>query len=174
MRSSHQNTLGLKSHTIRHVSDVPRLTLTLEVRAQVGEPIELGSIASGRRRMVPIIGGTFEGRGDLLIRGRVCPGGADWQVIQPDGLTEADARYILETDRGQRIIVRNRGLRHAPVDVMLRLLAGEPVDPALVYFRSAPVFETAAPELQRLVRAIFIGVGERYPREVVVRFWKVE
>jgi len=36
------------------------------------------------------------------------------------------------------------------------------------------VFETAAPELQLLVRSIFVGVGERYPGEVVLRFWSVD
>jgi Protein of unknown function (DUF3237) len=152
----------------------PRLTLTLEVRAEVGEPVDLGEVAGGRRRMVPITGGTFEGHGTLAIRGRIRPGGADWQLIQPDGLTEADARYVLETDRGQTIAVRNRGLRHASADAMRRLLAGERVDPSLVYFKSTPAFETAAPELQVLVRSIFVGDGERYPNEVVVRFWKVE
>ena len=152
----------------------PQLQLTLEVHAEVGEPIELGEVAGQRRRMVPIIGGAFEGHGALTIRGRVCPGGADWQLIHPDGLTEADARYILETDGGQTIAVRNRGLRHASPDVMQRLLSGELVDPSLVYFKSTPVFETAAPELQLLVRSTFVGVGERYPREVVVRFWRVD
>jgi len=155
-------------------NEAPRLTLTLEVRAEVGEPTEIGEIGGLRHRMVPITGGTFEGRGGLAIRGRVRPGGADWQLIHPDGLTETDARYLLETDRGEMIGVRNRGLRHAPADVMRRLLSGERVDPALVYFKSTPVFETAAPELQVLVRSIFVGVGERYPSEVVVRFWKVD
>ena len=154
--------------------ETPHLTLTLEVRVQVGEPEEIGLVAGGRRRIVPITGGTFEGRGALAITGRVIPGGADAQLIQPDGLTEADARYTLETDRGQLIHVRNRGLRHAPADVMKKLLAGERVDPSLVYFKTTPTFETAAPELQMLTRAIFVGVGERYPAEVVVRFWKVD
>jgi hypothetical protein len=152
----------------------PQLTLTLEVHAEVGEPIELGEVAGQRRRMVPILGGAFEGHGALAIRGRVCPGGADWQRIHPDGLTEADARYILETDRGQMIAVRNRGLRHASPDVMKRLLSGERVDPSLVYFKSTPVFETGAPELQLLARSIFVGVGERYPSEVIVRFWRID
>jgi len=80
---------------------------------------------------------------------------------------------VLETDRGQLVYVRNRGLRHAPVDIMARLLAGERVDPALVYFRSVPTFETSAPELQLLTRSIFIGSGDRYPTEVVLRFWRV-
>src|SRR5436305_7760783 len=110
----------------------------LDVRAQVADPIELGDVPGGRRRVVPIIGGTFEGRGELSISGRIVPGGADTQLIHDDGLTEADARYTLETGDGVLIGVRNRGLRHAAPDVMRRLLAGERVDPALVYFKSTP------------------------------------
>ena len=151
----------------------PGLRLTLEARAQVGPPIEIGGVDHRRRRIVPIIGGTFEGRGDLAVRGRILPGGSDAQIIHDDGLTEADAQYVLETDRGQLVYVRNRGLRHAPADIMAKLLAGERVDPALVYFRTVPTFETSAPELQFLMRSIFVGSGERYPNEVVLRFWRV-
>jgi hypothetical protein len=156
------------------VPDAPRLTLTLEVHAQVGNPVDIDDEGGRRRRVIPITGGTFEGRGELRVRGRIVPGGADWQLIAADGLTEADARYVLECDDGAKILVKNRGVRHASEDVMKRLLAGERVDPALVYFKSTPVFETSAPELQLLVRSIFVGVGERYPNEVVVRFWRVE
>jgi hypothetical protein len=154
--------------------DAPHLTLILEVKALVGEPVESGSGPEGRHRVVPILSGTFQGHGGLSIAGRIVPGGADTQLIHADGLTEVDARYTLETDRGQLIHVRNRGLRHAPPDVMRKLLAGERVDPSLVYFRTAPTFETTAPELQMLTRAIFVATGERYPTEVVLRFWKVE
>jgi len=154
----------------------PRLEPFLDVRARVGPPIDIGSVGTGRRRIVPILGGTCEGRERYrdLLSGRVLPGGADWQLIHEDGLTEADARYTLETARGHLVYVQNRGVRHAPPDVMKKLLAGEAVDPALVYFCSTPTFQTAAPDLQELARAIFVGVGERYPSEVVIRFWKVE
>jgi hypothetical protein len=57
---------------------------------------------------------------------------------------------------------------------MKKLLAGEMVDPALVYFRTTPKFETSAPELQWMTRALFVGSGERYPNEVVIRFFRVE
>ena len=57
---------------------------------------------------------------------------------------------------------------------MKRLLAGEVVDPALVYFRTQPKFETSAPELQWVTRSLFVGIGERYPSEVVIRFYRVE
>jgi Protein of unknown function (DUF3237) len=152
------------------VPSIPPLEFAFEIRARVADPIDLGVLPHGRRRMVPITGGTFEGP---TLRGRIVPGGADWQIVHADGLSELDSRYILETDDGARIAVHNVGVRHAPREVMEKLLAGEAVDPALVYFRTCPTFETAVPQLQWLTRSIFIGIGERYPTEVVVGFWRV-
>ena len=149
---------------------LPHLEFAFEVRALVGEPVDIGIVANGRRRIVPITGGTFEGPD---VRGRIVAGGADWQVIHDDGFSELDTRYLLEADDGALITVRNAGMRHAPTDVMNKLLAGKVVDPALVYFRTHPTFETSAAHLQWLTRSLFIGVGERYPSEVVVRFWRV-
>jgi len=151
--------------------DAPGLAFAFEMHATVATPTELGQVANGRRRIVDITGGTFEGPG---IKGKVRPGGADWQIVRADGFTELDTRYTLETDKGQLVYVQNPGMRHAPPDVMQKLLAGQPVDPTLVYFRTVPKFETSAPELQWLTRAVFIGLGERYPTEVVIRFWRVE
>jgi hypothetical protein len=149
----------------------PKLTLAFELRATVGPPLVVGQVPGGTRRIVQILGGTVEGPG---IKARVLPGGADWQMIQADGFSELDTRYTLETDKGQTVYVQNGGMRHAPPEVMKKLLAGQTVDPALVYFRTVPTFETAAPELQWLTRSVFIGMGERYPDEVVIRFWRVE
>jgi hypothetical protein len=149
----------------------PRLTFAFEIRAQVGTPQEFGDVGRGRRRIIQILGGTFSGTG---MKGRILPGGADWQIVHEDGLSELDTRYTLETDAGELIYVQNAGVRHAPPDVVKKLLAGESVDPSLVYFRTVPKFETSAKNLQHLTRSIFIGIGERYPSEVVVRFWKVE
>ena len=149
----------------------PRLTFAFEIRAQVGVPQEVGELPHGRRRIVQILGGTFSGPD---MRGRILPGGADWQLVQEDGFSQLDTRYTLETDKGEIIYVQNAGVRHAPPDVMKKLLAGETVDPARVYFRTVPTFETAAPRLQHLPRSVFVGIGERYPSEVVVRFYKLE
>jgi len=148
-----------------------KLTFAFELRAQVGPPTELGQVTHGRRRIVPILGGTVRGP---QLNAKVLPGGADWQMIQADGFTELDTRYTLETDKGQLVYVQNAGIRHAAPDVMQKLLAGEIVDPKLVYFRTVPKFETAAPELQWLARSVFVGIGERFPTEVVVRFYRLE
>jgi len=148
----------------------PELRFSFEVAAEVGAPLDLGETQYGHRRIVPIVSGTFEGP---LLKGRILPGGADWQILRPDGSAELDARYTLETDAGALIYVVNRGMRHGPREVLEKLNRGERVDAGAYYFRSAATFETSAPECQWLTRAVVVGVGERYPDKVVIRFWEV-
>jgi Protein of unknown function (DUF3237) len=150
----------------------PTLEFAFEVRAEVADPLVIGELPSGQtRRIIDITGGTFEGP---KVKGKLRPGGADWQLIRRgDGFTEVDARYTLETDAGELIYVTNIGIRHAAPEVMLRLNAGEAVNQSEIYFRAAPKFETAAPGLEWLMRSIFIATGERYPNGVIIRFWRV-
>jgi len=148
----------------------PKLEFAFEVRAEVADPTVVGQMPNGTRRIVNILGGTFEGP---KIKGKVVPGGADWQIIREDGFTEVDARYTLQTDKGQLIYVSNVGMRHAPPEVMKRLNAGEAVDPSQIYFRAVPKFEASAADLQWLTRSIFVATGERYPNGVLIRFWRV-
>ena len=149
----------------------PKLTLAFTIRVQVGPPTELGQVPRGRRRIIPILGGTFEGPN---IRGKVVPGGADWQIVRGDGLAELDTRYLLQTDAGDPIYIQNAGIRHAPPDVTKKLLAGEPVDPAQVYFKTIPTFEDLRRRAAVADASIFVGTGERNPTEVVIRVWKVD
>ena len=148
----------------------PALEFLFEAVAEIGAPQDLGVTPHGRRRIIPVLGGRFEGP---ALRGRILPGGADWQILLPDGTAELDARYTLETDRGALVYVSNRGLRHGPPAVLAKLNAGERVDPASYYFRTVARFETGAPELQWLMRSIFVASAERYPDKVIVRFWKL-
>jgi hypothetical protein len=141
-----------------------------DVRATVGAPEDIGPVAGVSRRLIPILGGTFEGP---QFKGSVLPGGADHQLVREDGFTQLEARYVLQTDAGEKIYVVNRGIRYGSAEVLARLNAGERVDPSLVYFRTTPSFETAAPRLQWLAHSVFVGVAERYPAEVVVHFYRV-
>jgi hypothetical protein len=148
----------------------PKLELAFELHAEVGKPDEVGVVAGGTRRVIPILGGTFTGPN---LKGKILPGGADHQLLQPDGFTQLEARYILQTEQNELIYVNNRGMRHGPPEVLQRLNRGERVDPNLIYFRTAATIETAAPRLAWMSRALFVCVGERYPTEVVVRFYRV-
>ena len=150
----------------------PPLVFAFELRATVADPVVVGQVPHGLRRIVGITGGSV--RGPMMNAIVVPDSGADWQLIQPDGFSELDTRYTLRTAEGQLVYVQNVGIRHAPPDVMKRLNAGEIVDPKLVYFRTVPKFETSAPELQWLARSVFVGVGERSPNEVIVRFYRLE
>jgi hypothetical protein len=148
----------------------PRLEFVFEARVSVAPPIEMGETPRGRRRMIPITGGTIEGPS---FRGTVLPGGADWQIIRPDGAAELTAQYVIRAEDGTLIAVVNRALRHAPPAVNARLLAGEKVDPALVYFRGSPSFASASPAHDWLNRSVFVCTGERAPEGVLLHFFRV-
>jgi len=131
---------------------------------------ERGDAPLGRRRIIPITGGTFRGE---RLSGRVLAGGADWQVIRADGVAELDARYTLETEDKALIYVRNFGYRHGPAEVIKRLAAGEAVDPSLYYMRTTPRFETGAERYQWLNRIICVGTGARRAASVELEVFEV-
>ena len=146
-----------------------RLRPLLDLEVSVSEPVSMGRSDTGERRMIPITGGHFQGK----LQGRVLPGGADWQVIRPDGVADIAARYVLETDKGARIEVRSEGYRHGPPEVMARLARGEAVDPTAYYFRTSMRFETGAPELAWLNRTLALAWGERRPERVLLTVLEV-
>jgi hypothetical protein len=142
-----------------------------EARVTVDKPLVVGQSSHGLRRVVPITGGTFAGP---KIKGKIVPGGADWQFVRPDGVLEVLAKYTLETDDGVLISVDNRGMRHASPAVMERLTKGERVPGSEYYFRTAASFEAPlGSKYEWLNRAMFVGVAERHPDAAVIRFYKV-
>lgn len=130
---------------------------------KVGAPIVAGDFGYGVRRVIPVLGGTVHGDG---INGTIHPGGADFQIIRPDGFTELEAKYAFELDDGAVVYIENIGMRFGPKQALDRIARGEAVDPALIYFRSVPRFETGAPEYRWLMQSLFIGVGARHPDRV--------
>ena len=113
----------------------PALQRVADLSVQVGAPIEVGAVGHGTRRVIPILGGTCTARDWTA---KVLTGGADFQLIVNERMARLEARYVLETDAGDRIYVHNDAVRTAAPEVMARLVRGEPVDPANVYFRCAP------------------------------------
>lgn len=155
----------------------PLLEPVLDLTVMVAPPIEAGMVTGlnsrGRRRIIPITGGTVGGR----LQGRVLPGGADFQLVTSDTCTELDARYLLQLDdpgwAGAHVFVQNRALRRASAEDTARLVRGEPVDPAAIYFRCAPTFEVSHPALDWLTQSLFVGTGARFPDRVEMRFFRV-
>jgi Protein of unknown function (DUF3237) len=153
-----------------NAESLPKLEFIFVAEVTVDAPLDLGDVGKGGRRIVPITGGEFSGP---QIRGKVLPGGADWQVLRHDGTAELEARYTLQTDDGALIYVRNLALRHGPPQVIAALAAGRPADPGSYYFRGATFFETSAAQYSWLTKNIIVCTGEREPAAVRIKFYQV-
>lgn len=150
--------------------EAPALELFATLEVRVAKPIEIGAVNGGRRRVIPITGGELRGPD---VRGRVLHAGADFQLVQDDGVADLDARYVIELDDGTKVFVANRAMRRASVEVTEMLVRGEPVDPALVYFRCMPRFEVAEGRWRWLAESLFVGTGVRRPDTVEITFYRV-
>lgn len=128
------------------------------IHADLAEITEVGATPYGDRRVIEILGGTVEGP---RLKGRLMTGGADWQIIRTDGVADVQARYVIETDEGARVLVTSNGLRHGPPEVLAAIARGEAVDPASYYFRTVMRFEASDPKLDWLNRIIAIARGAR-------------
>ncbi len=144
------------------------LTHVFTAHVDIGTPLDLGPVAAGRRRIVPILDGTVSGP---RLTAEILPGGADWQIVRGNGTAEVVARYTLLAADGGLISVVNTGLRRGPPAILARLAAGETVDPALYYFRTSPVFDVTAGPHDWLAENVFVATGERHEKQVVIKVW---
>jgi len=149
----------------------PELDFAFAATVRLAPVLDLGDTPAGHRRIIAITGGEVTGP---RLSGRVLPGGADWQIVRADGTAVLEARYTIEAEDGGLVYVTNTGYRHGPEAVMSRLAAGEEVPPDDYYFRTVPVFETAAPRHAWLNRTVFVASAARHADRVVIRFFAVE
>lgn len=158
------------TNTADMTSKPPELRHLCELLVTLAAPLELGDAPKGRRRIIPINGGTVAGE---RLNGRILNLGADWQTVFADGTAELDTRYAMQTDDGAIIDIRNFGYRHGPPAVLAALARGEAVDPALYTMRTHPRFETGDARYQWLNRLIAIGTGAREPAAVRISVFEV-
>ena len=138
-------------------------------RVAVAEPTSIGNGPEGWRRFVAINGGPVRGP---LFNGEVIPGSGDWQVVRADGVLNVEAKYILKSHDGVLISCTNRGIRHAPPDVMDKLMRGIPVPNGSYYFRTSAQFEApVGSPYEWMNRAMFAGKAEREPDAAIVHFF---
>jgi hypothetical protein len=142
-----------------------RSRIVCRVDAELDPPLEWAPTAAGQRRVIGIAGGTFDGP---LMSGEILPGGADWQILQPDGTAIVEARYTLRERRaGELILVVSRGMRTGPPEVLDALRRREPRDPGEYYFRTAVTLEAGPGDYEWVNRALFVAVAARGPSSVV-------
>jgi Protein of unknown function (DUF3237) len=99
-------------------ADPPRLEFVFEEFVTLGVAIHPGETPFGDRNIVPITGGVFSGPN---IRGKVMPGGWDWQLSTKTGCHSLHADYMIQADDGAIINVVNQGMLCATPGAKARL-----------------------------------------------------
>ena len=145
--------------------DTPQLEFALQLKVTLGQAFSIENTQHGRRTVIPITGGTFEGPD---IKGTIINGGADYQLANAQGRTELEAIYCIKTDDGVYIHVRNRGIIAGGQDA-----DGKPT----FYFRAAPQFEAPADSMYGwLNNALFVCAPEfsQQFQGIVLNVWKIK
>jgi hypothetical protein len=145
-----------------HPLQAPLIVLAWEAVVQVSPRQDLGMSPAGERYIIPIVGGQFAGDIDgHVLRGRVLPGGADRQLLRPDGIKELDALYEMQHDDGTVLTIHNR----VTIDV--------PADGSRYAFSHVKVTAPEGPHAW-LNRRVFVGTLHGLPPEqqaVLIRVW---
>ena len=145
--------------------NAPELEFALQLKVTLGEAFSIENTQHGRRTVIPITGGTFEGP---LLKGTIINGGADYQIANAQGRTELEAIYCIKTDDGVYIHVRNRGIISNAPDAN-----GQPS----FYFKAAPQFEAPADSKYGwLNNALFVCAPDFSAnfKGIVLNVWKVK
>jgi hypothetical protein len=162
---------------------IPQLEPIMQLTVHVSQPVEAGNIThalgTGKRRIIPITGGTVQGtaRGQSM-GGEVLGVGADFQLVTSPNAgvvaAQLDARYIIRLNDGSHIYVSNSAIRTGSESDIAALVRGESVPPERIYFRCAPRFEVEREDLAWMTQTLFIGTGARFPDRVEMVFYEVK
>jgi hypothetical protein len=129
-----------------------------------------GGLSARQRGIVEDYGGTARGP---AFNGKVLPGGADFQLIRSETVSDLDARYVVETDDGEHLFVTNFAYRTGRPEDIAALGRGEAVPAERIYFRCSPRFEVSGHRLSWLDSTVVIGSGRREPESVIIDLWDV-
>lgn len=99
--------VGVVPAQVAPAAPAPHLKFVYEEFVTLAAGIPVGETPIGKRNIVPITGGTFDGPG---LRGQVMPGGWDWQLTLASGCFQLHADYFIKTDDGVIIHVVNGGM----------------------------------------------------------------
>ena len=141
----------------------PHLTHALTLHVKCSPAMEVGATSMGKRIVIPIVGGTFEGES---LHGEVLPGGADYQLVDTlHNRTHLEAIYNIRTSDGVMIHVRNIGVLANP-----KLANGKQG----FYFQSTPVFEAPLDSKYAWLNdAVFVCTPFFEKGTIGLKVWKV-
>jgi len=122
----------------------PHMEFVYEETVSLGTTLHPGATPFGERNIVPITGGTFTGP---RLKGKILPGGWDWQ-LSANACFLISANYMIQTDDGVIINVDNRG----------RVCSKPGAKPAPIF--TTPVFEATLGAYDWLNGGAYVGTIE--------------
>lgn len=149
----------------------PPLEFSCRLEVDLAPIREMGPGRAGKRRIIPIIGGTVKGP---RLNGKILNLGADWQTVFDDGLAQLDTRYAFETDDNALIEIINFGYRHGPPEIIDAISRGDDVPHDAYYMRTHARLETGDPRYNWVNKALFIGTGMRKNSRVIVDLYEIK
>ena len=129
-------------------------------RVHIGPQHEIGDGPYGRRRFVPITGGSVEGP---RFNGRLVGPGGDWMLVGPDGFMSMDVRIQIETDDGAIVCARYFGSAEVNERFSRAIETCEATGFADQAIRTGWVLECGARRYRWVNRTVFIGEGRLQP-----------
>lgn len=141
--------------------------------AFVAPILDLGECPAGTRRVVPILGGSFSGE---RLSGKLLQGGSDLQLVRADGVAELNVHAALETDAGDRILLRGLAIRHAKsVAQEKNTITKDKIskNQELVYFREAMIFETSSKNISWMNNFLALATGRRLDDRVLLEVFEI-
>lgn len=124
-------------------AEPPGMTRAFTIDVLLRPPLVLSDAPTGRRTLIPIVGGSVSGS---RLQATIVEGGGDWALERADGAMNIHARYLIRTNDGAMIEVDNVGRWR-------ERSAGAP------YFVTAPVFVVGDGPHDWLRRTVFVGMG---------------
>ncbi len=141
--------------TVPSESVTPKLEFVFEELVTLGRSVSVGDTPFGARNFITITGGTVAGP---KFKGKVLPGGWDYQLHLPNGCGTISADYFLQADDGTVINVVNKALSCPNGGRMY----------------TKPVFEAPKGPYEWLNSAVFVGTLEMGAGGVRIRFYQVK
>lgn len=153
-------------------STPPELELLFEGSVELADPIDIGSLATGRRLIMPLEpGGRIEGP---RMHGQLLPGSLLIELIRTDGCVDTEGLLLLEMDDGPVIFARTQGLLSLSADVVQQLAEGYPYDPQSAQIRTFVHFEAASDgPYAWLNRSLYVSKPVRSVHGATWSVWRV-
>ncbi|KAF9701704.1 hypothetical protein EKO04_000889 [Ascochyta lentis] len=156
----------------------PKLEYAFTLHVDLDHPQNFGKTAAGDRRFIPITGGRFEGP---KIKGKILPGGGDWNAVRPDSVVHVLAKYTIQTDDGVLINVHNEGYGRASQQTMEGVFGDDPAKASQAeggekwYTKVFSRFEVADGKYTWLNNTCFVGdlLPPTVPNHVKVEVYEI-